>query len=618
MKYLHQIKSPHDLKALPEAVLDELAEEIREFLIKTVSQNGGHLASNLGVVELSIALHRVFDSPCDQIVWDVGHQCYTHKLLTGRYDGFSSLRQAGGISGFTRPGESEHDVFFSGHSSTSVSASLGLAAAKRIAGDKGFVVAVVGDGSFTGGMIYEALNCGGRSNNRQIVILNDNQMSISENVGALSKQLAVMRTKPGYFFLKETTERAINKIPLVGESLSAQIFKLKTEIKNKLYDKSTFFEDLGYRYMGPIDGHNIQQLCQALEGAKHINGPVLLHISTIKGKGYDKAEKAPSLYHGIGSFDIVSGETKLSQPGYSDVFGTFMCRAAEDNKKLCALTAAMSIGTGLSDFERKYPGRFFDVGIAEEHAVTMTGGLAKNGMIPVFAVYSTFLQRGYDQLIHDISLQNSHAVFAVDRAGFVGQDGETHQGIFDVAFFNTIPNFKVYSPCTFAQLESVLDIAVNECDSPVAVRYPRASEHTLSFDVDNRADYFVYGDADADTVVVTYGRLCDNADKAVAQLRREGLKVKLIGLNLIKPIPYGAIEEALKAQSVFFFEEGIRSGGVGSLMALVLVENGYKGDFSLTAVNDCFVPQAPIPQLMKEYHLDTNSIIKTVRGELNG
>lgn len=610
MKYLQYIHSPDDLKGLDEQALEALAEEIRQALISAVSKNGGHLASNLGVVELTIALHRVFSSPHDQLVFDVGHQCYTHKLLTGRYGGFDSIRTENGLSGFPKPYESEHDIFATGHSGTSVSASLGLASAKLLDSDKGYAVAVIGDGSFGNGMVYEALNNAGRTKNRQIVILNDNHMSISENVGMLSKQLAVLRTRPEYFFLKAAAERAINRIPLVGEGLASELFKLKTDIKNKLYDKSNFFEQLGYRYMGPIDGHNITQLCDALEGAKRINGPVLLHVNTLKGKGYDFAEHAPSRYHGISAFNIVSGEPVYSSKSYSDVFGAFICSAAERDRRVCAVTAAMSIGTGLSEYSLRFQNRFFDVGIAEEHATAFCAGLAKNGKLPVFAVYSTFLQRCYDQLTHDVALQGVHVVFAVDRAGFVGEDGETHQGLMDAAFLNTIPGIRVYSPCTFRQLLDDLERALFKDGGAVAVRYPRGAENTLALCADTSGDWFEYGDADAATVIVSYGRVCSAAQQAVCELHKKGMSVKLVGLNLIKPIPEGAVLSVMKSGRVLFFEEGVRSGGVGSLFALRLMESGYKGTFSLTAVEDRYVAQASVETLLKNAGLDAESIME--------
>ncbi len=608
---LSKIKCPDDIKSLKDNELRKLADEIRNKLIETVSENGGHLAPNLGVVELTIAMHKVFDSPKDQFVFDVGHQCYTHKLLTGRYESFSTLRKKDGISGFCRPGESEHDIFYSGHSGTSVSAGLGLAEAKKISGDGNYVITVIGDGSFTGGMVYEALNNGGRSDARQIIILNDNKMSISENVGAFAKYLAVIRSRPGYYSFKANTERVLSKIPL-GEKIAKEIYNIKTDIKNKIYKQSTFFEDLGYRYMGPIDGHNIENLCDALESAKSVNGPVLLHVITVKGKGYGHAEKAPSQFHGISKFDIETGEPISSSESFSSKLGEYLCRHAQTDKSICAITAAMGIGTGLDEFGRLYPERFFDVGIAEEHAVTFSSGLAKNGMKPVYAVYSTFLQRCYDQIIHDVSLQKLKVILAVDRAGFVGEDGETHNGLFDVPFLNTVPDIRVYSPCCYKSLYADLSSALYADDYPVAVRYPRGA-------ADERADklkfdeigYAYYGNKNAEKLIVTYGRIAANAVSAVDALENTALVV----LNQIKPVPENAFKIISDKKEVYFFEEGLKSGGVGEKLGSELLENGFSGKYKITAVCDEFVRQASVSDLLKEYRLDTASMIEIVSGE---
>ena len=611
IQFLDKINSPKDVKALSEEKLNLLADEIRAVLIETVSKYGGHLASNLGMVELTIAMHKVFNSPDDQFVFDVGHQAYTHKLLTGRYNSFSTIRTTGGISGFTRPEESIHDIFVSGHSSTSVSASLGLSQANYLDKKNSYTVAVIGDGASTGGMVYEALNNAGKTKNRLILILNDNNMSISKNVGAFASYLAVIRTDPRYFRLKEQTEKVINRIPLVGENISNELFKLKTDIKNKIYNQSTFFEDIGFRYMGPVDGHNIRQLCQALEGAKKINGPVVLHVLTKKGKGYDFAEKMPSEFHGIAKFDIYSGEPISSGMSFSSVFGDELCRLAEKDDRICAVTAAMSLGTGLDDFSKKYPDRFFDVGIAEQHAVTFASGLAKNGKLPVFAVYSTFLQRSYDQLIHDISIQKLRVIFAVDRAGFVGEDGETHQGLFDVAFFNTIPGIKIYAPANFDELIFSINNAVYSDTVPVAVRYPRGNEKKVEIESPfyTCEEYTLYGNIENnENLIVTYGRISAEALEAYTQLNN----TSVLKLNIIKPIDENALNIALKAEKVYFFEEGMRSGGVGEKFALLLLEGGFKGEFKLTAVNDEYVSQASVDNQIKKYGLDKDSIISCV------
>lgn len=614
-KFLSKINSPEDLKSLDFEKLKILATEIRYKLIETVSHNGGHLASNLGSVELTIALHKVFSSPKDKILFDVGHQCYTHKLLTGRFDRFSTLRTKDGISGFCRPDESEHDVFYSGHSGTSVSAGLGLAKANQLKGDDGYVVSVIGDGSFTGGMVYEALNNGGRSDAKHIVILNDNNMSISENVGSFAKYLAVIRSNPKYSSFKSGTEKFLGKLK-GGKGIIDTIRYFKTNIKNKLYLQSTFFEDLGYHYMGPIDGHNTELLCTALESARMIDGPVVIHAITVKGKGYEFAEKEPSIFHGISKFDIYSGEAKPCRTTYSDKVGEILCSLAEKDSSVCAITAAMSIGTGLAGFADKYPDRFFDVGIAEEHAVTFASGLAKKGMKPVCAIYSTFLQRCYDQIIHDVSLQKQKVVFAVDRAGFVGEDGETHHGLFDVNFFGSVPGIKVYSPCNFKLLEDSLTDALYCVDSAVAVRYPRGSEKSNTALLNQKGlEFSIYGKDTAEKVIVTYGGLTSNAIDAVDSLAEVRNDILLVSLNQIKPFPKDAFEVIKSKKEIYFFEESMKSGGIGEKLASMLLEVGYKGKYKITAVEDEYVCPAEIKEQLKMYRLDTDSMIKIISGE---
>lgn len=617
MKYdiLEKINSPADVKKLSDDELTSLTNQIRNKLVETVSANGGHLASNLGAVELTVALHKVFDSPKDQIVFDVGHQCYTHKLLTGRYSRFDTLRQKGGISGFCRPNESEHDIFYSGHSGTSVSAGLGLAYAKKLQKDEHYVISVIGDGSFTGGMVYEALNNGGRSKTKHIIVLNDNKMSISENVGSFAKYLAVIRSRPEYYTFKASTEKKLSNIP-GGETIAHKLYNLKTDLKNKIYSQSTFFEDLGYRYMGPIDGHNINLLCNAFEAAKKVNGPVLLHVITVKGKGYDFAEKSPSVFHGISKFDIETGEPIHSADSFSSMFGTYLCEHARKDSSICAITAAMGLGTGLDKFRKENPMNFFDVGIAEEHAVTFASGLAKNNLKPVFAVYSTFLQRCYDQLVHDISLQKLKVIFAIDRAGFVGEDGETHNGIMDVSFLNTIPDIVVYSPCCFRSLCADINNALYADVYSVAVRYPRGNQNEnvkrLNYEC---IEYSTYGDINAKQVIVTYGRITSFAIDAIDNLSKKNINIYLLSMNKIKPIPEKVIELLMKTNNIFFFEEGITSGGVGEKIALMLLERGYKGKFSLTAVNDEFVEQSSVKEQLAKYGLDTDAMIKKVSEE---
>ncbi len=611
---LKGIKSPADVKILDDKKLPQLAEEVRDTIVSTVSKNGGHLASNLGVVELTIALHKVFDSPNDKIIWDVGHQVYTHKLLTGRYEEFSTLRQQGGISGFSRPNESEHDIVYSGHSSVSVSTALGIAAANKVSGKKDYAIAVIGDGALTGGLVYEALNNAGRMKDaRLIIILNDNGMSISKNVGHLAKRLAAMRSRSGYYKFKAVTERAVSKIPFIGKPLANKIFKIKTELKNLLYE-SNFFEDFGVKYMGPIDGHNISTLCNALEGAKSIKAPVLLHVNTVKGKGYKPSEDKPSEFHGVAPFNVESGELPVSGSNFSEQFGEFLYNQAAKDKRICAITAAMSLGTGLNKFSEQYPDRFYDVGIAEEHAIPFALGMGKGGMLPVFVVYSTFLQRCYDQLLHDCALQQTKMIIAVDRAGIVGDDGETHNGIYDTAFFNGIPNITVYSPSYYAELNNALVNGLYHSEGPVVIRYPRGAEPEKPEDyVCSGNDYDVYGDLDAKIAIVTYGRIFGECCKAYKKLKEIGVSVKIVKLNLIVPVPESSMEAVKDVDTVFVFEEGVQSGGVGESFASVMLDNNLSPEIHLTAFPDCFVKQGKTDAIFKEYKLDCDGITQTVR-----
>ncbi len=603
---LCHISSPWAVKQLSEAQLERLCTEIREKLVETVASTGGHLASNLGTVELTVALHKCFNSPEDKLIWDVGHQAYAHKLLTGRYESFSTLRTENGISGFVRPDESEHDSFYEGHAGTSVSQAAGVAAANAAKGNRNFAVAVIGDGSFGNGMAYEALNHAGSTKNRIIVILNDNEMSISENVGSMARYLAAVRAKPEYYRFKAGTEKALRKIPIVGASLSNHLFKLKTTLKNIIYS-SSFFEDLGFRYIGPIDGHDIGKLCEAMDSAKLIAAPVLIHINTVKGRGYDFAETHPEIFHGISKFDISTGEQLSSGDSYSDEFGKALCEFAEKDKRICAITAAMALGTGLEKFAAEFPSRFYDVGIAEEHAVTFASGLAAGGMIPVFAVYSTFLQRCTDQLIHDGALQRRKMIIAVDRAGFVGVDGETHQGLFDVPILQSLPNTTVYSPSTYSELRTALYSAFYKDKNLIVIRYPRGCAEDIP--VKGR-DFEEYGSGE--TAIITYGRLFFEALKAQKLLAEHGKNVKIIKINKLKPLPDGICEAAEKCGKLFFFEEGMRSGGTGEKLASVLLEKGYKGGYEIIAVNDEFVPHAPVPRLLERFGLDARSMAEKV------
>ncbi len=608
-EFLGKLNLPTDLKKLNINELETLATEIRSKMIKTVSQNGGHLSSNLGVVELSIAMHKMFDSPNDKFVWDVGHQVYAHKLLTGRINEFDTLRTENGISGFCAPNESEHDTFYSGHSSTSISSALGIAEANKRLGKNDYTVAIIGDGALTGGMAYEALNNAGRSGTRLIVILNDNEMSISENVGSMARYLAVVRSKPEYNKLKAKTESTLNKIPLIGSGIAHFVSKIKSDIKSTMYE-STFFEDLGFKYMGPIDGHNLEHLCEALDSAKLVNAPVLLHISTVKGKGYDFAEKSPSTYHGISKFNVETGEPVSGGANFSSEFGEELCLLAKENNKVCAITAAMALGTGLKDFSEKYSDRFYDVGIAEEHAVTFASGLAKGGMVPVVALYSTFLQRAYDQLVHDGTLQEQKVIIGVDRAGFVGEDGVTHQGLLDVSLVNSVPGVTIYSPFTFEVLRQDLRNAVKNASNLTIIRYPRGGETKIpdTYNItDNDFDYF---DNNSSKLVISYGRVTAEVINAVEQLKLKGINISIVSLNKIKPIDNEVYNIALKYNEIYFYEESVRSGSIGQSFADILFEKGYNGKYEHITVDDAFIPHATVKTLLKKYKLDTDSIVE--------
>ncbi len=613
-KYLPYINSPDDVKKIPENELDVLASEVREELISTVSKTGGHLASNLGVVELTIALHRVFSSPDDKIIWDVAHQCYTHKLFTGRKEEFSTLRQPGGLAGFTRRGESEHDIMSGGHSSVALSAAYGIAAANKINGSNDYTVAVVGDGAFTGGMVYEALNNAGRAGNgtKLIVVLNDNEMSISPNVGALARYFAKMRATPRYFKLKSRTEQALNHIPLAGGALVSGIYNVKKFAKNMIYN-STMFEDLGFRYMGPIDGHDTSLLIRALSAAKEADFPIVLHINTVKGRGYEFAEKAPDAFHGISAFNLDSGEPVFSEPSFSDAFGEFITEEAQKDERICCITAAMSLGCGLEGFRKSFPNRFFDVGIAEQHAVTFAAGLARGGMLPVFAVYSTFLQRAYDQIIHDCAMQGLKIVFAVDRAGFVGADGESHHGVFDAAFINTIPDITVLAPTTFSELRTAFRKALYSCEGPVAVRYPRGVDIQLPPDFEaSDKDYDIYGSKKSPVALVTYGRCFGEACKAKKELEEKGTEVFVVKLNSIKPVSNDAVRETLCCERIYFFEEGQRFGGIGETFGDKLFKFGYRGLYRNFAVEGEFPRQNTVKGLLSHYFLDCEGMVNMI------
>ncbi len=606
---LHTLKFPQDLRKLNEEQQKNLCWEIRQRLIRTLSSTGGHLASNLGAVELTVALHTVFDLPQDQIVWDVGHQSYTHKLLTGRLKNFSKIRQEGGISGFPRPSESEYDAFIGGHASTSVSAAYGLAKAKTLTGDRHHVIAVVGDGAFTGGMVYEALNNAGRSGDRLIVVLNDNHMSISESVGSLARYLAEKRTTQGYAQLKDTVEQALLKIPLVGNTARDMIYNSKALLRQTIYH-SNMFEDFGFDYLGPVDGHDIPLLVQTFRRAKALEKPVLVHINTIKGKGYPYAEKNPSTFHGVGKFDYESGELKPSSENFSSVFGQELVRLAQEDDRICAITAAMQGGTGLDGFAKQFEpkNRFFDVGIAEEHAVTFACGLAAGGMLPVFAVYSTFLQRGFDQLIHDAAIEQQHVLLAVDRAGLVGDDGETHQGMFDAAFLSQIPGTTVYSPATFADLRYAMQKALYETDGLVAVRYPRGGEPTFSPKLPEEPAEWLHLKYGGETLVISYGREFREVYRAAQSLAERGKPVDLLKLHQIAPLPEACIALAKRYRTILFVEEGIRSGGIGEHFLSRLSDAGYIGRMTIQAVENPFLPQMSVASALHRCGLDSDTL----------
>ncbi len=613
---LDEINGPEDLKKLAPEELPLLCDEIRALLLQTLSQTGGHLASNLGAVELTVALHRVFDSPRDAIIFDVGHQCYTHKLLTGRREQFSTLRRENGLSGFMRPDESEHDPVVTGHSSNSISAALGIAQGKRLSGQPGHVIAVIGDGAMTGGMVYEALNNAGRSKENLIVVLNDNKMSISKNMGALARYLTLIRTRPSYYKFKRWVERLVKRLPLIGDHLYHSLRNSKFLLKNAIYH-SNIFESFGFHYLGPVDGHDLERLTAVLEQARQEGRPVLVHVSTVKGKGYEHAEKDPGNYHGVPAFDIETGVCPGDKATFSDTFGRLLCERAQKDMRICAITAAMTNGTGLYSFSRRFPERFFDVGIAEEHAVTFGAGLARAGMKPVFAVYSSFLQRGYDQIIHDAAIQRLPLVLAIDRAGIVGEDGETHQGIFDAAFLNGIPHVAVYAPACFAELRLALDRALDGDLHPAAVRYPRGGEPELPADYTPKdTPFLIYGEGDAQRVIVTYGRLFAEGCKARLLLQEQGIKADILKLNRIKPLPEGLLDRLRDYADVYFFEEGVRSGGIGEHLAAQLMEAGFTGRYSLTAIPDVFVPQSTVDAALRAYGLDGASMAAKIRREL--
>ena len=594
---LKNLDLPQELSRLSIPECEQLCKEIRSKILKTVMKNGGHLSSNLGTVELTVALHRVFHSPADKIIWDVGHQVYTHKLLTGRYDSFSTLRKENGISGFCRPEESEHDAFISGHSSTSISAALGIAESMKLNGDNHHAIAVIGDGAFTGGLAYEGLNNAGKSNDNLIIILNHNDMSISKNVGAFAKYLTSIRGKTAYIDAKKKVKQILVNTPVVGKPVKNFLSASKKALKSVIYH-STMFEDMGFVYLGPIDGHNIAETEEALRAAKKLHRPVFVHINTVKGKGFRPAEINPGAFHAIPSSGYNrENPENISTDSFSEEFGKKLCELAENDKNICAITAAMKYGTGLQHFAAKYGNRFYDVGIAEQHAVTFAAGLAKGEKIPVFAVYSSFLQRSYDQLIHDAAIDNTHIVLAVDRAGFVGEDGETHQGLFDVPMLMTIPNTTVYSPSTYAEMKLCLETAIYKTDGIAVVRYPKGTENT-TFAADDTDSFSIIKNG-SKRLAVSYGRIVHNLYDL------ENCDV----LKLVKiwPLEQEVINLCMNYSEIYFFEEGSRFGGAAEKLLAKLYENGYSGKYVITAV-DGFVKQASVSSCIEKYGLSREKI----------
>lgn len=611
---LSNLNLPYDLKNLTIKQCSHLCMEIRNLLISTVSKTGGHLASNLGAVELTMAIHKNFNSPEDKIIWDVGHQAYTHKILTGRLDRFSTLRQENGISGFPKPEESEHDTFISGHSSTSVSVACGVAEAMKLQGKKNYAVAVIGDGAITGGMFYEAMNNGGKEkNDNLIVILNDNNMSISKSVGALSRYLTSLRSTEKYLHTKRAVEKTIVNIPVLGASMAKGIKNAKDSVKYKILDQSTMFEDMGFTYLGPVNGHSLTELEEVFHVAKSYHRPVFIHVKTVKGKGYIPAEKNPGEYHGISKFDVVTGNPEVSvDECFSTVFGKELVELAEKDKKICAITAAMKYGTGLQFFYSKFPERFYDVGIAEQHAVTFAGGLASMGQIPVFAVYSTFLQRSYDQLIHDAAIGKLHIVLGIDRAGIVGEDGETHQGLMDVPMLTTIPNTTIYSPACYEELKMCMKQAIYEDKYIAAVRYPRGID-TSSFDKTSlNTEYTLSRQNNSDILLISYGRIYSEVYKAKSLLDADGISCDLLKFTRIYPIPESLIEQILSYKSIIFFEESMGMGSISEKIGKRLAELSYTGKYECVTAND-FIKQASVKSALDNLGLTCDKITEFVR-----
>ncbi len=618
MSILQQIKSPEDIKKLPLEELNPLADEIRELIIERVSLNGGHLASNLGAVELTLALHRVFDSPQDRIVWDVGHQCYAHKLITGRKDEFHTIRKPGGISGFPKRTESPHDAFGTGHSSTSISAALGMMEAMRKTGNTGEVVAVIGDGAMTAGLAFEGLNHAGHLKKKLIVVLNDNDMSISPNVGALSGYLNRIMTGALYNKFKKETKQLLEGIPGVGESMLRVAQRAEDTFKG-FFAPGMLFEELGFEYMGPVDGHRLEALIETFERVKKFDWPTLVHVITKKGRGYEPAERNPSLFHGIGPFDIETGLVagKKEAPSYSRVFGNALTELARADERIVAITAAMAEGTGLDEFARALPRRFYDVGIAEPHAVTFAAGLAAGGLKPVVAIYSSFLQRGYDQIIHDVCLQQLPVVFVLDRAGIVGEDGPTHHGVFDLSYLRHIPNLTIMAPRHENELQHMLKTAV-ELNGPAAIRFPRGKAMGVPMDEEmhalplGKAEILMEGN---EVAIFAIGNSANHALKAGERLAAEGLRPTVVDARFVKPLDLNTLRSvAERTPRILTVEENAVQGGFGSAVLESLAWMGLSG---LTVRNlgipDGFVPAGYQSELLADIGLDAEGIARAAR-----
>lgn len=610
---LGSLDLPGDLSRLNRFQLKQLADEIRSFMIKTVADNGGHLAPNLGVVELTLALHSTFSSPRDRIIWDVGHQCYVHKMLTGRLDRFHTLRQQDGLSGFPKPSESGHDPFGTGHSSTSISAALGLAIARDRNNEQHQVIAVIGDGALTGGMSYEALNHAGHLKHNLLVVLNDNKMSISNNVGAMSNYLGRLRSDPKYSRFKMELEQALGRLPFFGKQVVQSAERFKGGLKYLLMP-GMIFEELGLTYLGPVDGHDITAMQRVFRQAGRFKGPVLVHVLTEKGKGYHYAERSPERFHGIGPFDLNNGRSlgEKQAPSYTDLFAGTIVKLAAQNKKIVAISAAMAVGTGLDRFAEAYPDRFFDVGIAEQHAVTLAAAMAAGGLKPIVAIYSTFLQRAYDQLIHDVCLQNLPVVFAVDRAGIVGEDGETHQGLFDLSFLRSIPNMAIMAPSNEEQLQHMLFTALSS-NGPVAIRYPRASVEGVELTVPRllpwgKGELLREGE---DILFVAAGPVVNETLRAAEKLFWQGISAAVIDARFVKPLDGELIATwARKCRQVITVEENNLAGGFGSAVAELLEGNNLFCPVKRIGVGDCFVKQGSRPAMLAAHGLDAESICR--------